>query len=148
MRVYLDTCSLQRPLDDRSQPRVALEAEAVLMLLKLAEAGGLSLLSSEALEFEIGRVPNPTRRHHALRMLSVASERLVLSAEIEALSKTLHAAGLQPMDALHLALAVEHRADFFCTTDDRLLKKAKGLETRSTKLVTPIELVMEVEACT
>ncbi len=118
------------------------------MLLKLAEAGGLSLLSSEALEFEIGRIPNPGRRQHALLMLSLASERVVVSPEAEGLARTLHGAGLQPMDALHRALAVVHRADFFCSTDDRLLKEAKGLETHTTKLVTPIELVMEVETCT
>jgi hypothetical protein len=33
MRVYLDACCLQRPLDDRSQPRVNVEAEAVLTIL-------------------------------------------------------------------------------------------------------------------
>ena len=33
MRIYLDTCSLQRPLDDRHQVRIALEAEAVLAIL-------------------------------------------------------------------------------------------------------------------
>ena len=39
MRIYLDACSRQRPLDDRSQPRVNVEAEAVLMVLGLVESG-------------------------------------------------------------------------------------------------------------
>lgn len=30
MRVYLDICSFKRPFDDQSQPRIHLEAEAVL----------------------------------------------------------------------------------------------------------------------
>lgn len=148
MRIYLDTCSIQRPLDDRTQPRIALEAEAVLVILNLAEAGGLQLLSSEALEFEIRRIPTPMRRQHALRMLAVASERLVVSRVVEARARTLNVAGIKAMDALHLALAIEHGADRFCTTDDRLLKKARTLEVVHTRFVTPVEVVMEVDACT
>lgn len=49
MRVYLDTCSLQRPLDDKSQLRIRLEAEAVLSVLDLVEA---SLASAEAGEVD------------------------------------------------------------------------------------------------
>jgi len=30
MKIYFDSCSLQRPLDDQSQILIALEAEAVL----------------------------------------------------------------------------------------------------------------------
>ncbi len=33
MRIYIDCCSLQRPFDDKSQPRIAVEAEAVLVIL-------------------------------------------------------------------------------------------------------------------
>ena len=58
MRIYLDTCSLQRPLDDRTQPRINIEAEAVLTILRLIESSHLELLSSEALGFEINRIPN------------------------------------------------------------------------------------------
>ena len=36
MRIYLDTCSLQRPLDDRSQLRIRQEAEAILYVLELS----------------------------------------------------------------------------------------------------------------
>ena len=32
MLLYLDLCSLQRPLDDKTQLRIALEAEAVLVV--------------------------------------------------------------------------------------------------------------------
>ena len=28
MRIYLDTCCLQRPLDDQTQPRIRVETEA------------------------------------------------------------------------------------------------------------------------
>ena len=53
MRIYLDTCSLERPLDSKTQARIAVEAEAVLCVLALCEKGEIELLSSEALEFEV-----------------------------------------------------------------------------------------------
>jgi len=84
MRIYLDACSLQRPLDDRSQPRINIEAEAVLTILRLVESGDLQLLSSEALEFEIDRIPNPYRKLQARKMLKLASEIIELNDEIEA----------------------------------------------------------------
>jgi hypothetical protein len=49
MKVYLDNCCLQRPLDDKSQIRIALEAEAVLSILAICESGILELISSEPL---------------------------------------------------------------------------------------------------
>ena len=51
MRVYLDTCSLQRPLDDKTHARIALEAEAVLAILALCEHGSLTLISSDIISF-------------------------------------------------------------------------------------------------
>ncbi len=38
MKVYLDTCSIQRPLDDQTQIRIRLEAEAVLGIISLIES--------------------------------------------------------------------------------------------------------------
>ena len=66
MKVYLDNCSLQRPLDSRTQIRTSLEAEAVLGILTLFESGKIELVSSEALLFEIDRNPNQTRQDYAL----------------------------------------------------------------------------------
>jgi predicted nucleic acid-binding protein len=51
---------------------------------------------------------------------------------------------MKPLDALHLASAVEAKADFFCTCDDRLLKRAREAETGRTRVVSPPELVTEV----
>lgn len=41
VRVYLDMCSIQRPLDTKSQVRISVEAEAILGLLSLSESGQL-----------------------------------------------------------------------------------------------------------
>ena len=145
MRVYLDCCSLQRPFDDRSQPRIAVEAEAVLVILALCESHQVGLISSETLLFEIGRIPDQIRKEDALAILKLSKETVELTAEVEALARRLRAAGLKPLDALHLASASTAKADYFCTCDDKLLRKAKILDGLDTTVVSPTELVMELD---
>lgn len=144
MQIYLDACSLQRPFDDRSQPRINIEAEAVLTILRLAEAGDLELLSSEALDFEIDRIPNRYRKVQAAKMLELASNRIELNEAIEIQADGFVKAGIKPLDALHLASAIWKQADYFCTCDDRLLKKCNKLNQLAIKIVSPLQLIGEV----
>lgn len=53
MKVYLDMCSIQRPLDSQDDVRVATEAQAVLGVLRLCESGQVTLVGSDALLFEL-----------------------------------------------------------------------------------------------
>ncbi len=144
MRVYLDARSLQRPMDDRSQPRINVEAEAVLTILRLVETGQVELLSSEALQFEIDRIPDADRRARGNEMLELASQTLELVDEIETQTAAIIQSGVKALDALHLAFASWAKADYFCTCDDKLLKKAKRLKTLDTTVVSPLQLIAEV----
>ncbi len=145
MRIYLDCCSLKRPFDDKSQPRIAVEAEAVLVILALCESDLFKLISSDALLFEIGRIPDQDRKDDALAILKIAKEAVELTPEIEALARRLGASGLKPLDALHLAFASASKVDYFCTCDDKFLKKSKSFDGLNTKVVSPTELVMELD---
>ena len=145
MRIYLDCCSLQRPFDDKSQPRIAVEAEAVLVILALCESDRLKLISSDVLLFEIGRIPDQDRKDDALAILKIAKEAVELTPEIEALARKLGASGLKPLDALHLAFASVSKVDYFCTCDDKFLKKAKSFDRLNIKVVSPTEMVMELD---
>src|SRR5689334_21533941 len=127
MLIYLDMCSIHRPLDDKSQLRILVESEAVLGIIALCESGQAELVSSEALEYETGRNPRPERKAYAHDVLSYARRFIQLSPEIEERAHLFHAGGLKPLDALHLACAVEAGADYFCTCDDQLLKRAKAV---------------------
>ncbi len=60
--IHLDMCCINRPLDDKTQVRILVEGEAVLGIIALCESGQAELLSSDALEYELGRNPNPVRR--------------------------------------------------------------------------------------
>ncbi len=145
MRIYLDCCSLQRPFDDRSQPRIAVEAEAVLVILSFCESDRLRLISSDALLLEIGFIPEQNRKDDAYAILKIAKQSLELTPEIEDLARKLEASGLKPLDALHLAFASAAKVDYFCTCDDKFLKKARCIEGLHTKVISPTELVMELD---
>jgi len=145
VKIYLDNCSLQRPLDSRTQIRITLEAEAVLGILTMFETGKIELVSSEALQFEIGRNPNMTRQEYALEVLSKAQTFVMLTEAVEKRARQLDQLGIGPLDALHLASAEEAKADYFCTCDDRLLRKARNSPDLQTKVISPVELIKELE---
>ena len=117
----------------------------MLVILSLCESDRLELISSDALLFEISRIPDKDRKDNALAILKIAKETLELSPEIEVVARKLEASGLKPLDALHLSFASASKADYFCTCDDKFLKTAKGLEELNVKIASPTELVMEID---
>jgi predicted nucleic acid-binding protein len=139
----MDVCCLQRPLDDRSQLRINVEAEAVLTILRLVESGQIELVSSDVSQFEIGRIPNLERQARVAEIINLAGPVFPLTEEIEHHAESLVKAGVKPIDALHLAAALKSGADRFCTCDDRLLKIRDRLKLVGT-IVSPLELVAEV----
>lgn len=144
MRLYLDTCSLQRPFDNKDLIRNALEAEAVLSLIALCERGDVDLVSSEALLFEVSRIADTTRREFALETLRRATLFVQVNAAVQQRAREHAARGVMGLDALHLSAAQEAQADYFCTCDDKLLKKARPLCEPDLKVVSPVQLVEEV----
>ena len=141
MRVYFDTCAIQRPLDGLAQLRVRLEAEAVVSLIELCESGRLELVASAAHRIENRANPHPDRHAHAVAVLAVAQHYAATTDAVAERAAEYAAAGIGRLDALHLASAVVSGAAFFCTTDDRLLRRGRQAETGSTAVVSPLELV-------
>ncbi|MFM7131257.1 MAG: PIN domain-containing protein, partial [bacterium] len=87
---------------------------------------------------------NPFRREFAEQVLSRSKIFIGCDEIIENLARNYSASGVRPLDALHLASAVSAGADYFCTCDDRLLKKSRLLDSRITQIKTPIELATEL----
>lgn len=145
MKIYLDTCSLQRPLDSKIQVRIILEAEAVLSILGWCESAMLALVCSDALSYEIERNPNPTRREYALETLRKAKVWVEFNASIEERARMLNVEGFKPLDALHLASAEAVAVDYFCTCDDKLLRRANKYKGLQIKVISPLELIREIE---
>jgi predicted nucleic acid-binding protein len=123
---------------------VNLEAEAVLTLLELVENGDLEMVSSEALEFEIGRTPDPERRTTAQDTLRLASETIRVDDDIESDAAEYVDSGFKPLDALHLACASDAAVEYLCTCDDKFRKKARRKKSLKIAVVSPLELIAKV----
>lgn len=145
MRLYLDVCAIQRPLDDLSQLRVRLEAEAVLGILAMCAAGRVEFVASDIHIIEIRRNQHVNRRDFALETLALAAETLPFSRSAGLLALTFAAANITGPDALHLAAAIEAEVDYLCTTDDRLLRRSKRIDTGRVSVVSPLDLVLALD---
>jgi predicted nucleic acid-binding protein len=146
VKIYLDLCAIQRPLDTPNQVRIALEAEAVLGIIRFLEGEEVELLSSEALVYEGEQSVLSIRKEHTRAVLAKAKS-VVNVAEKERLrAANLMTFGIKPLDALHIALAEAGNADYFCTCDDKLLQNSKRVEDLMVKVVNPVDLVQEIEA--
>jgi len=144
-KVYLDVCAIQRPLDTPNQVRVALEAEAVLGILSLCDAGQIELISSEALLYETEQNPLSIRREHGYSVLAKAKATINVTASVKERASQFLQHSIKPLDALHLALAEASKADYFCTCDDQLTRKARHIRDLQVKVVSPLDLVQEIE---
>ena len=125
--IYLDACCLNRPFDDQSQPRVHMEAEAVLIVIARIKSGELKWLGSTVLDLEIDQTVEPTRKARIKLLMSAMHRVVSVQADEEKRGKELSALGLPVIDALHIACAESGSADVFLTTDDRLLRQATRL---------------------
>lgn len=108
------------------------------------QAGDCSLLNSEALEYELSRIPDNRRQNEIMAVLALADERLEITDGVEALAELLESHGVDPIDAVHLALASVANVDFFVTCDDRLLRKSRSISGLACKVVTVLDLVQEI----
>jgi predicted nucleic acid-binding protein len=145
VKIYLDLCAIQRPLDTANQIRIALEAEAVLGIIRFSDHEQVELLSSEALIYEGEQSGLPIRREHTRAVLAKAGSTLNIGEKDSLRAAKLMTFGIKPLDALHLALAESGRADYFCTCDDKLLQNSKRVPDLMVKVVNPVDLVQEIE---
>lgn len=105
MRIYFDSCSIQRPFDDKSQIRIRIETEAILSIIELIEDGRIDLITSSVVEFELKKTPDPERISSGLKVISLHSERITLSDKIVKRAKEFEMRNIKAIDALHLAIA-------------------------------------------
>lgn len=143
-RIYLDACCLNRPFDDQTQLRVALEAQAILTILSQCQSGTWKLITSTALDTELDQTPDLEKLQNVKTILSVAKIKVVSSQFIEQRSVELQKLGFSGYDATHIASAERSNADIFLTTDDRLIRKAhKNTNFINVKIDNPVQWLIE-----
>jgi len=145
VKIYLDLCAIQRPLDTPNQVRIVLESEAILGIIALCGSEQVELLSSEALQYEGEQSSMPVRKEHTLAVLAKAKNVINVTDKEISRAEELTALGIKSLDALHLALAEAGNADYFCTCDDRLLRNAKQVKGMAVKIINPVDLIQEIE---
>ena len=140
--IYIDMCCLKRPFDDQSQGRVWMETQAVMRILTACWIGLFKTHSSPALLYENRMNPNPLRRMRVGEILKGFEAPLPSAPGVYRRATIIARAGVDALDAVHLAFAEETKADYFITCDDYLLGMAARLRLK-TAIIDPIAFVKE-----
>ncbi|MCL1851818.1 MAG: PIN domain-containing protein [Peptococcaceae bacterium] len=143
MRLYLDVCCLNRPFDDLSQDRIQFESDAILAIISRCQSGKWTLVSSEAIDLELKKMPDNDKLKKVLVLLSASAERIILDETAIKRSKEFQRSSIKPMDSLHLAVAETSKLDAFLTTDDSLLHRASKMDLHIV-VANPVTWFMEV----
>lgn len=138
MRIYLDTSVLNRPFDDQSQPRIALETQALRIVIQAIETKQLELVHSAVVMFELQNSPYPLKRQWIGQCMNMAACYQEVDDTIEQRAQNLEREGVKPVDALHVACAEQTKCDYFLTCDDRLIRRYRG----TVKAVNPTSFVL------
>jgi predicted nucleic acid-binding protein len=126
VNVYLDTSALNRIFDDQSQPRIFLEASAMLVVFGLIEKRIISIVSSEVLVYENSRNPFAERQVFVTSVLKKARVIQVLNDSLAKRALEIETLGVKGLDALHLACAERLQVGYFVTCDDKIIRKYTG----------------------
>ncbi|HMQ97094.1 MAG TPA: hypothetical protein PKC42_03280 [Candidatus Nanoperiomorbaceae bacterium] len=139
MRVYLDNCAFNRPFDNQLQIRIRLESDAKLYLQAKIKQHQIDLIWSYILDFENEKNPFEERQRAIAKWKVRAVTDIEETPSLLTTADTLIQIGLSAKDALHVACAIEGQADYFVTTDDKLIKKL--VPFNAMKALNPVDLV-------
>lgn len=141
-RVYLDTCAWCRPFDNLSNSRILQESDAVAEILRKVDAVEFEIIGSSALLAEISMITPKTKEETVQSLVKhVASCFAVVTNSTEKLAAELmESCAIDAMDALHIAVAIENKAELFITTDDIILNKAKCISRYKITVKNPCEV--------
>lgn len=125
MKIYLDTCCLNRLSDRQIQERIRQETEAVNIMLSNFRTKRWHWISSSILQLEINQNPDLDQRVSLTTLLQLGHQIVFAGGEEILRGEELEGLGFKKLDALHIACAESGNADILLTTDDRMLRCAK-----------------------
>ena len=126
MKIYLDTCAMNRIFDDQSDIRILLESYSMITIIKLIENNSIDLITSDILVYENDRNPYIDRKTFVNKLAEFSFVTIGLTPSIKRRAKELEQIGIKSIDALHLASAELSKVDYFISCDDNIIKKYKG----------------------
>lgn len=95
-----------------------------MAIVSHASRGEWTVVSSDAIEYEVQQCPDLKRRRTAHKLASTARVLVTIERKHYERAEDLARLGFGQLDALHIAAAESARCDAMLSTDDRLLKKA------------------------
>ena len=136
-RVYLDNCCFNRPYDDQVSIVIQIETDAKLYIQELIQHNQLELVWSFVLDYENNDNPFEEIRVRVAEWQQYAVVDCDLTEEIASKADSLMKLGLRQKDAAHVACALASKADYFITTDKKVLnKKITGI-----KIIDPVNFI-------
>lgn len=143
--VYLDNCCYNRPFDDQRQLRVRLETQAKLYIQEQIRDGKLSLVWSFILVYEISANPFIRRKTQISNMEPLAEFYIAANEDIyQKAEEILAKYEVREKDSLHISAALAGNADYFITTDDKLIRNCRNIEI--IKVLDPLDFIKLGEA--
>ncbi|MDH5721681.1 MAG: PIN domain protein [Spirochaetia bacterium] len=143
MKIYLDNCCFNRPYDEPSHETIILETHAKISIQKIIKEGKIDLIWSFILEFENNENPYEDQYLAILDWKNIAGRIISPSEIIRDRAKTFIKTGIKPKDSLHISCAIEGKADYLVTTDQKLIKKCGHMT--EIKILNPIDLIYIIE---
>lgn len=145
VRVYLDNCAFNRPYDSQTQMKIELETQAKLRIQRLIKEGKVELASSYMSLYECGENPDIDKADAITDFIETNTKAHAGEERIDTIeekAKTIMETGVKFKDACHVAAAIYTGADYFISTDQRLLK----YQTDEIKLINPVEFFFDEES--
>lgn len=119
-----------------------IETEAKLAIQEEIRRGTYQLTWSYILDYENNKNPFRERQEQILKWKKYAITDIEENAEIIKTALLLNSKGLQKMDSLHIACAIFAKADYFLTTDDKVIKKANAIT--ELEITDPVNFIKKV----
>ncbi len=142
MKIYLDNCIFNRPFDEQSHIRIRIETEAKLAIQEEIRRGTYQLIWSYILDYENNKNPFRERQEQIMKWKKYAITDIEENTDIIKTALLLNSKGLQKMDSLHIACAIFAKADYFLTTDDKVIKKENAIT--ELEISDPINFIKKV----
>jgi predicted nucleic acid-binding protein len=137
MKIYMDVCCLCRPFDDQMIGRVRLEVTAVQEIIRRCATQEFSLVTSEAIDEELSKIPDMRKQLRVGKLVSEAKESVIIDDAIVSRMHELISRGGDAMDSLHIACA-ERAGAVLLTTDDGLITFFKSHRNIQVHIENPV----------
>jgi hypothetical protein len=120
LKLYLDSCTFNRPFGDQNQLKIKLETEAKLFIQQGILDNKYELVWSYILEYENAQNRFDDRRNAIYDWKNIAKIYCTENDKIIEYAENLKERNMRTKDALHIACCVYANSDYFVTTDKQL----------------------------